>query len=120
MFFVLPIQLRDHSSRHEIPTANAVLITLNVLLFCFGWTQHWAVGPGSGLWTIVGYGFAHASLWHLAGNMWTLMVFGNPLNRRLGNGFYLLLYFGTILGLGVFARLFCNGYLVVPREPFSR
>jgi membrane associated rhomboid family serine protease len=44
--------------------------------------------------------------------MWTLLVFGNPLNRRLGNGYYLALYLGTLLTLGVFARLFCTGYLV--------
>jgi membrane associated rhomboid family serine protease len=112
MFFILPYRLRDHSSESTVPAANAILIALNVLLFSFGWSRNWAVGPGSSLLTIIGYGFAHASIWHLAGNMWTLLVFGNALNRRLGNGYYLSLYLGTILTLGLFARLFCNGYLV--------
>ena len=44
--------------------------------------------------------------------MLVLLVFGNALNRRLGNGYYLLLYFGTIVALGLFARIFCSGYLL--------
>ena len=43
------------------------------------------------------YGFSHASFWHLLFNMWALWVFGNPVNRRLGNGYYLLAYLGTIV-----------------------
>jgi membrane associated rhomboid family serine protease len=109
MFFVLPVYVRDSAARHAIPLANAVLIVANVLLFCFGWSAHWAVGPGTNILSIVGYGFAHASIWHLAGNMWTLMVVGNPVNRRLGNGYYLLLYMGTLVALGLFFRLFCSG-----------
>lgn len=112
MFFVLPIEVRDGAERHDIPIVNGMLILANVLVFCLGRSAAWAVGPGSGIWSVIGYAFAHASLWHLAGNMWTLLVFGNPLNRRLGNQNYLLLYFGTTLALGLFARMFCSGYLV--------
>ncbi len=112
MFFILPVQLRDNAPRHAVPLANGFLVVANVLFFCFGWTHSWAVGPGTSLLTIVAYGFAHVGVLHLVGNMWTLLVFGNPLNRRLGNGYYLLLYFGTILFLGLFARLFCTGYLM--------
>jgi len=111
MLFVLPVQVRDGASRHQIPLANACLVLANVLVFCFGWSHAWAVGPGTGVWTILGYGFAHAGVLHLAGHMWTLLVFGNALNRRLGNGYYLLLYLGTIVALGVFVRLFCGGGL---------
>lgn len=112
MFFLFPTRVRDGAPQHAIPAANATIIVLNVLVFWLGWGDHWAVGPGTGLWNIFGYGFAHASAFHLIGNMWALLVFGNPVNRRLGNGYYLLLYFGTILTLGLFARIFCSGYLV--------
>jgi membrane associated rhomboid family serine protease len=44
--------------------------------------------------------------------MWVLWLFGNPVNRRLGNGFYLLAYLGTIVFLGLFARLFSSGPLL--------
>ena len=37
--------------------------------------------------------------------MWVLWVFGNPVNRRLGNGLYLLVYLGCLLAVGLFARL---------------
>lgn len=112
MFFILPTRLRDNAPLHAVPLANGIIIALNVLFFAFGWTNHWAVGPGTSLLTVFGYGFAHAGIWHLAGNMWMLMVFGNPFNRRLGNRYYLALYIGTIFLLGAFARLCCGGYLM--------
>ena len=43
--------------------------------------------------------------------MWFLWLFGNPVNRRLGNKYYLLSYLGTILALGLFAWLFAPGRL---------
>ena len=44
--------------------------------------------------------------------MWFLWLFGNPVNRRLGNRYYLLSYLGTILALGMFAWLFAPGLLL--------
>ena len=70
----------------------------------------WAVGPGSGPWTILTYGFVHAGWWHVLFNVWYLWVFGNPVNRRIGNGYYLLTYLGTIILLGIFGRLLLPGY----------
>ena len=32
-------------------------------------------------------------------------VFGNPVNRRLGNGLYLLVYLGCVMAVGLFARI---------------
>ncbi len=51
------------------------------------------------------YGFCHFGFWHLVLNMWVLWVFGNPVNRRLGNGLYLLVYLGCLVAVGLFARL---------------
>jgi membrane associated rhomboid family serine protease len=112
MFFLVPLELNQRGAPARFPLVNAVLVAINVLVFCLGLSGGWAVGPGTGLFSIVTYGFAHGSVWHLAGNMWVLLVFGNPLNRRLGNAWYLTAYLGTIIALGLFARLCIGGYLL--------
>lgn len=104
MFLVVPLDLRHPHAKDSIPAANALLIAVNILLFGLG--GFWTVGPGCGLFNILLYGFSHSGLIHLLGNTWALWVFGNPVNRRLGNGYYLLAYLGTILVLGFVARLF--------------
>ena len=43
--------------------------------------------------------------------MWALWVFGGPVNRRIGNTFYVLAYLGTVVALGLFARMFLGSYL---------
>jgi membrane associated rhomboid family serine protease len=44
--------------------------------------------------------------------MWALWIFGNPVNRRLGNFYYMLTYFGTVITLGLLARLFFFGQVL--------
>lgn len=112
MFFILPVRVEDNSPRYAVPLVNAILVAANVLIFWLGWSGHWVVGPGTRWLSVVTYAFAHANAWHLIGNMWCLLVFGNPVNRRLGNAYYLAAYFGTVVALGLFARLFCGGYLL--------
>ena len=58
------------------------------------------------------YGFCHFGFWHLLINMWVLWVFGNPVNRRLGNLLYLLVYLGSVVVLGLFAWLILPVQLV--------
>lgn len=110
MFIPLPVRFRDGREFHVIPAVNGLLVVVNVLVFCFGW--HPAVGPGTGPFSVLTYAFGHADLWHLAGNMLALLVFGTPVNRRLGNGWYLLAYLGSAIALGLLARLFCSGPLI--------
>lgn len=112
MFFLMPIDLKPRFPAPGMPLANAVLVAVNVIVYCLGLSPHWGVGPGSGILSIVTYGFAHVSVWHLAANMWMLLMFGNPVNRRLGNAWYLATYLGTLIALGVFARLCIGGYMV--------
>jgi membrane associated rhomboid family serine protease len=113
MFFALPVRVHGSAPREAIPFANGLIVVLNVLAFTFGWSRYWYVGPpGTGLPSIVTYAFAHASVAHLMVNMWILLLFGNPVNRRLGNGYYGLLYFGTVITLGALARLLAGGYLL--------
>jgi membrane associated rhomboid family serine protease len=105
--FLLPLELKRPTGSREVGGANCVLIALNVLVFLLGWSC--AVGPGSGPVSILLYGFSHFNLWHLVGNLWALWIFGNPVNRRLGEGRYLLAYLGTILAIGFISRLCCPG-----------
>jgi membrane associated rhomboid family serine protease len=110
MFIPVPVKLHDGREFHAIPVVNGLLVVVNVLIFCLGWQP--SVGPGMGPFSILTYAFGHADVWHLAGNMLVLLVFGTPVNRRLGNGWYLLAYLGSALCLGLFARLFCTGPLI--------
>ena len=114
MFLFLPLRVKATDGSERIPWANALLIVLNVLAFflaaVFGWNL--AVGRGSNIATIVTYGFGHADVEHLVGNMWLLWLFGNPVNRRLGNWYYLLSYMGALAALGVIAWLFAPGLLI--------
>ena len=108
MFALVPLEMKSPAARSTVPTANAVLVAVNVVMFFFAWSGPCTVGPGSGVLSILTYGFSHGSFWHLVANMWVLWVFGNPLNRRIGNGYYLAAYLGTLLLLGLFARLFLS------------
>ncbi len=110
MFFILPWKLKQTGNQPTIPAANIALIAVNVLIWLFD--GHWAVGRGTGALSILTYGFCHFGFWHLVVNMWTLWVFGNPVNRRLGNTLYVLVYLGTIVTLGLFAWLILPVQLV--------
>ncbi len=103
MFFCLPVSIDDPRQRQTVPIANSVLIAVNVLVFWF--SQALSVGPGTGFLSIFTYAFAHAGIMHLLGNMWVLWVFDNPVNRRIGNGYYVLAYVGTVVIVGLLARL---------------
>jgi membrane associated rhomboid family serine protease len=110
MFLAIPTEIDDGSSRRTIPTATGLIVAVNIVLFLLGYQM--PVGPRSGLLSIVGYGLTHASIAHLVVNMWVLLVVGSAVNRRIGNGYFVLLYFGTIATLGIFARLTARQYLV--------
>lgn len=114
MFLLFPVQVREPNGRDTVPFANAVLIAVNVVVFFLNGYLGWplVVGPGTGWLSILTYGFGHSGALHLLANMWVLWLFGNPVNRRLGDGWYLLAYLGTILALGLFARLFAPYHLI--------
>lgn len=107
MFFFLPLEIRQVRARPAYPVANVVLIALNVLVFLLG--GFWAVGRGSGLASVLLHGFSHANFWHLLLNMWALWVFGNPVNRRLGNALYVLVYLATIVTIGLISWRLLSG-----------
>lgn len=51
-----------------------------------------------GHYQLVTYMFMHGGFWHLFFNMYTLLIFGTPLERTWGSKKYLLFYFVTGIG----------------------
>jgi membrane associated rhomboid family serine protease len=112
MFLAVPLRLKQIRGSETVPLVNSILIALNVLVYVLSLSEAWQVGRDAGPFSIITYAFAHMNAYHLLGNMWVLWVFGNPVNRRLGNGYYLLAYLGTAVTLGLFAWLFSSGGLL--------
>lgn len=112
MFLPIPVALQGGRSVSVPPAANSVLIAVNVLLFCVGFSIRWGVAAGSSPETVLTHAFVHADLFHLLGNMWMLWVFGNGVNRRLGNGRYLCCYLGIAVAVGICGWILSDGLLV--------
>lgn len=111
MFFPIPMKLESYSSHKNVPVANTILILINILFYFFIPLQNLWVGPGTQPLSILVYGFAHGSFFHLLLNVWFLWVVGTPVNRRIGNFYYTAIYIGTILVIGLLARFLCNSYV---------
>lgn len=121
---MLFIPIRAESAIPRNPYANVALITVNAGLYLLFNLQ--ALGPEVAklssyfvltssdvrLYQFFTYQFCHADLWHLAGNMLFLWVFGNSVNAKLGQIPYLLFY----LGGGVFAAW---GYCLTAGDAFT-
>ena len=86
-----------------IPIVNLVLVCANLLVFVLVRTT--GVKAGNAAFDVFNYAFVHTDIWHLLANMWVLWVFGNKVNRRLGNLWYALACLGTVITMGVFLRL---------------
>jgi membrane associated rhomboid family serine protease len=112
MFFPIPMKLSNHRTGRSLPAANVGLVFVNVLFYLWASPETCWVGPGTGLLTVLTYGFVHAGFAHLLFNMWALWVFGNAVNRRVGNGMYLTAYLGAIVSIGLVAKLFSGGHLL--------
>ncbi len=109
------------------PTANYVLIAINVVVFLLSMqlSQHPYTGktflslrewvgpfilspnvpdlPGRmHLWQFITYAFLHGGFWHIASNMYFLYLFGGNVNDKLGNFKYVCFYLagGVFSGLG--------------------
>ena len=111
--------IRDDIPSSRAPIGNWILIGLNVAVFVlmlaleprevqeavvrFGFVPkrytHWGWGESVGLpaWDLRPWGaslFLHAGWLHLIGNMWTLWIFGDNVEDRMGTWRYLGFYFG--------------------------
>lgn len=103
MFLALPIG--DNNPRERRPYVNWTLLALNILVFLFvGFrpdaefkdiVDRYSFVPGQ--WTpvtLLSSLFLHADLWHLAGNMLFLWIFGDNVEDVLGHVGYSVFYLG--------------------------
>jgi membrane associated rhomboid family serine protease len=97
--------LRDVIPSRTTPVVTMAIIVVNVLAFLYeesfdpnsldAFIRTWGFVPVVFTWpSIFGSMFLHGGLWHLAGNMWSLWIFGDNVEDRLGHfrylGFYVL------------------------------
>lgn len=66
----------------------------------------WPLGTGFMPWQLITHAFLHASIIHLAFNMYGLWIFGRELEHLLGRRLFLQLYFISILTAGITQLLF--------------
>ncbi len=113
---MLPI--RDTIRSRTFPIVNLSIIAVNVVVFLFEeilphqtleplfW--HFGLVPAElslfnpmRWFTLITSMFLHGSWFHLISNMWTLYIFGDNVEDRMGSGRYLLYYLlaGTAAGL---------------------
>jgi membrane associated rhomboid family serine protease len=124
---MLPIPIGTDRPQRQFPWMNVLLIAANVLLYFWsqiplgpvpqalgmpglgatgglgaGWERFLLYPEHPRLEQFITYQFLHAGLWHLAGNMLFLYVFGNSLNEKLGHVAYLAFYLtgGVLAGCG--------------------
>lgn len=101
--------LYDTVRSRRLAFVNWTLVVLNGLIFYYEMTigeeglyrliQDWGLVPArlsadnAGSWvTLLTSMFLHGGWIHLLGNMWTLVIFGNNVEDRLGHGNYLIFY----------------------------
>ncbi|MBW2368329.1 MAG: rhomboid family intramembrane serine protease [Deltaproteobacteria bacterium] len=109
------IPIRDTVPSKTYPVVNTALIGINVLVFLFQMTQgrnlprfnfiyglvparytapHIAeyFSMGQQVLSLLSFMFLHGGFWHLLGNMWSLYIFGDNVEDRLGPIRYLVFY----------------------------
>ena len=97
--------LRDVIPSRTTPIVTMAIIIVNVLAFLYeesfdsgsldAFIRTWGFVPVVFTWpSLFSSMFLHGGLWHLAGNMWSLWIFGDNVEDRLGHlrylGFYVL------------------------------
>lgn len=115
------LPLRDDTPRSTTPFINYFLIALNLAVFFFQWTlgprsqagfeyqfalvprhvESWLTGSLPATYALVPFVssmFLHASLLHVASNMWFLAIFGDNVEDCLGHFGYLIFY--LLCGVG--------------------
>lgn len=122
------IPIRDTLSSKNYPVANTAIIGLNVLVYLIQISQSGHSGrffyiyglvparyslPNIAsyfsieqqLFSLISFMFLHGGFWHLLGNMWSLYIFGDNIEDRLGSLRYLLFYLLCGLASGLFHLL---------------
>lgn len=130
------IPIRDTIQSKNYPVVNTTIIAINVMIyfvemakgpslnefiFTYGLIparySNPEVGsyftPGQQVFALLSFMFLHGGFWHLLGNMWSLYIFGDNVEDRLGHLRYLLFYLICGWASG-FSHLFFNWHSQVP------
>jgi membrane associated rhomboid family serine protease len=96
------IPLRDIIPSRTTPTVTIALIVVNVLVFLYeltlgraveDFTLYFGLVPAAFSWVAVFTSmFLHGGLFHVAGNMLYLWIFGDNVEDRMGHGRFLVFY----------------------------
>ncbi len=130
------IPIRDTIPCKNYPIVNILIIAVNILVYLFqsnlgpelnrffyayGFVPARYTDPVLSSWysfpqqiaAPFTFMFLHGSFWHLAGNMWSLYIFGDNIEDRLGPFRYLIFYILCGLASG-FSHFFLNFNSTVP------
>ena len=130
------IPLRDTTRSTTYPIINSALIGINFLVYLVQSGQgeqlqrfiityglvparysvpaiaaHFSLGQQ--VFAFLSFMFVHGGFWHLLGNMWTLYIFGDNVEDRLGSLKYLLFYLLCGFASGL-THLFLNWHSHLP------
>jgi membrane associated rhomboid family serine protease len=114
------IPLRDTVPSSRFPLVTVAIIGVNVLVFLVeinlgpvgleGFFQTWGIVPlrfthprfqsGGNYLTLLSSMFMHGGWMHIIGNMWSLWIFGDNVEDRMGRGSFLLFYLLSGLAAG--------------------
>jgi len=110
---MIPIPIKTDYRMSRTPWVNYALVASNVIIYAIGCNLNTEEGlnrinafmlhPDTPrVYQFFTSMFLHAGLWHLAGNMVFLWVFGNAMNDRFGHVGYLAFYLagGVLAGVG--------------------
>ena len=109
------IPIRDTTPSKNYPIVNTVIIGVNIFLFLVEMAQGNALDRfifiyglvparytdphlsgyftlGRQILSLISFMFLHGGFWHLLGNMWSLYIFGDNVEDRLGPFRYLTFY----------------------------
>jgi membrane associated rhomboid family serine protease len=130
------IPIRDNIASRRYPVVNIAIIAINVVVYLIQIAQ----GPdmdrfviiyglvparytsshvaayftmGQQFFALFSFMFLHGGFWHLLGNMWSLYIFGDNIEDRMGPLRYLLFYLLCGLASGL-SHLVLNPHSTVP------
>jgi len=109
------IPIRDTTPVKHFPVVNNLIIGINIVVYLVQMAQGPALGRfnfiyglvparysvpefadyfsyGQQALSLISFMFLHGGFWHILGNMWSLFIFGDNVEDRLGHLRYLLFY----------------------------
>jgi membrane associated rhomboid family serine protease len=130
------IPIRDTIQSRNYPVVNNLIIATNGLAYLLELAQGQGIHKfilayglvparysipevgayftfGQQVFSLFSFMFIHGGFWHLLGNMWSLYIFGDNVEDRLGSFRYLLFYLLCGLASGA-SHLFINWHSQVP------